>query len=83
MRSGYLCHALKKLVSSQDFFIEAPQELLQAVWVSGQELQQHLPTQQGEAIDVAVTSLRTRWDDVLGRAPLHLLQVGPGVPIPS
>ncbi|KAF2357499.1 Calponin domain [Trinorchestia longiramus] len=63
------------LEKHKDFFIDAPENLVQKVWCSGQELQRYVAPTEHPAIEHAVTTLKTRWDEILGLAPLHLLKM--------
>ena len=59
----------------QDFFIDAPEHLLQRLVNTGHELQKCVEEIQKEEINQALNNIRTRWDEVLNHAPLHLLKV--------
>ncbi|XP_050705317.1 muscle-specific protein 300 kDa-like [Eriocheir sinensis] len=63
------------LETHKDFFINAPEHLLLKVVTSGQDLQKYVAESEKEAINVAIRSIQSRWDEVMCHAPLHLLKL--------
>ncbi|KAB7507502.1 hypothetical protein Anas_01389, partial [Armadillidium nasatum] len=62
------------LEMQKDFFIDAPEHLLQKVVSSGEELLKYVEEAQKKEIQSAISNIRSRWGDVLNYAPLHLLK---------